>query len=173
MDEKKPEVKEEVKLEDLLKQIEDLKADSAAKAAEIETLKKANTNASADASEWKKKFRATQDEATRKAAEEAEAKQAMLDELNALKTEKRISTYQAKLMEVGYDAQTAASMAMSLPEGISEDFFATQKAFLETQKQIAKTEALNNQPSLTPGLPPAAPNKEDEVWRTWMGLPKK
>ena len=45
MDEKKPEVKEEVKLEDLLKQIEDLKADSAAKAAEIETLKKANTNA--------------------------------------------------------------------------------------------------------------------------------
>ena len=97
----------------------------------------------------------------------------MLDELNALKTEKRISTYQAKLMEVGYDAQTAASMAMSLPEGISEDFFATQKAFLETQKQIAKTEALNNQPSLTPGLPPAAPNKEDEVWRTWMGLPKK
>jgi hypothetical protein len=173
MDEKKPEVKEEVKLEDLLKQIEDLKADSAAKAAEIESLKKANTNASADASEWKKKFRATQDEATRKAAEEAEAKQAMLDELNALKAEKRISTYQAKLMEVGYDAQTAASMAMSLPEGISEDFFATQKAFLETQKQIAKTEALNNQPSLTPGLPPAAPNKEDAEWREWMGLPKK
>ena len=94
-------------------------------------------------------------------------------ELNALKTEKRISTYTAKLLEVGFDAQTAASMAMSLPEGISDDFFTQQKTFLDAQKQLAKTEALNNQPGLSVGTPPATPNKEDADIRRWMGLPVK
>lgn len=176
MDEKKPEVMEEVKtptLADLEKQIADLTAAAKAKDAEIEKLKAATTNASADASEWKKQYRATLDEATRKEAERAEAEQAMREELTALKAEKRISTYTAKLMEVGYDAQTAAVMAAGLPEGISEDFFATQKAFLDNQKQIAKTEALNNQPNLSVGVPPATTNKEDADIRRWMGLPVK
>ena len=175
-EEKTPEVKEEVKtptLEDLQKQIADLTATAKAKDAEIEKLKAANTNASADASEWKKKFRSTQDEATRKEAERAEAEAAMREELNALKAEKRISVYTQRLMEVGYDAQTAASMAVSLPEGISDDFFATQKTFLDNQKQLAKTEALNNQPSLSIGTPPVPQNTEDMKERSWWGLPKK
>lgn len=175
-EEKTPEVKEEVKtptLEDLQKQIADLTATAKAKDAEIEKLKAANTNASADASEWKKKFRSTQDEATRKEAERAEAEAAMREELNALKAEKRISVYTQRLMEVGYDAQTAASMAVSLPEGISDDFFATQKTFLDNQKQLAKTEALNNQPSLSIGTPPVPQNTEDMKERSWWGLPTK
>ena len=174
MDEKKPEVKEEAKtLEDLQKEIEALMAENTALKADVEKAKKTISNANEDAANWKRQFRATQDESTRKAAEEAEAKQALMDELNALKTEKRISTYQAKLMEVGYDPTTAATMATSLPDGISDDFFVTQKQFLETQKQLAKTEALNNQPALTPGLPPTNPNKDDDYIRKWMGLPKK
>lgn len=176
MEEKKTEVKEEVKtpsLEELQKQIAELTANAKAKDAEIEKLKAANTNASADASEWKKKFRSTQDEATRKEAERAEAEAAMREELNALKTEKRISVYTQRLMEVGYDAQTAASMAVSLPEGISDDFFATQKTFLDNQKQLAKTEALNNQPSLSIGTPPVPQNTEDMKERSWWGLPTK
>lgn len=174
MDEKKPEVKEEVVgLEDLQKQLEALKAENATLKADAEKAKKTISNANEDAANWKRQFRATQDEATRKEAERAEAEQAMREELNALKTEKRISTYQAKLMEVGYDAQTAASMAANLPDGIGEDFFASQKQFLETQKQLAKTEALNNQPSLSVGVPPTPPNKEDTDLRKWMGLPTK
>lgn len=176
MDEKKPDVKEEVKtptLEDLQKQIAELTASVKAKDGEIEKLKTANTNASADASAWKQKYRSTQDEATRKEAERTEAEQALREELTALKAEKRISVYTQRLMEVGYDPQTAASMAANLPEGISDDFFATQKQFLDNQKQIAKTEALNNQPGLSVGTPPTAPNKEDTDLRRWMGLPTK
>ena len=175
-EEKKTDVKEEVKtptLEDLQKQIADLTESVKAKDAEIEKLKASVTNASADAANWKKQFRSTQDEATRKEAERAEADEALKQELAALRTEKRISIYTAKLMEVGYDAQTATSMAMNLPEGISDDFFATQKTFLDNQKQLAKTEALNNQPSLSVGVPPTSPNKEDTDLRKWMGLPTK
>ena len=172
MDEKKPDVKEEVKtptLEDLQKQIEELKAQNELLKKDGEKLKAAQSNASADASEWKKKYHSTLDEATRKEAERVEAEQAMRDELNALKAEKRISIYTARLMEVGYDAQTAANMAANLPEGISDDFFATQKQFLETQKQLAQTNAINNQPKLSVGEPITAKKDEldDKIWR-WM-----
>lgn len=171
MDEKKPEVKEEVTptLEDLQKQISELKAENDALKKDGEKLKAAQSNASADASEWKKKYHSTLDEASRKEAERAEAEQAMREELEALKAEKRISTYTAKLMEVGYDAQTATSMAMNLPDGISDDFFAQQKSFIESQKQIAKTETINSQPKLSVGEPPVL-NKEDAEIKRWFGL---
>lgn len=173
-EEKKPDVAEEVKtptLEELQKQIADLTAENNNLKADAEKVKKTISNANADAASWKDKYRATLDEAKRKEEERAEADEALRAELNALKTEKRISTYTAKLLEVGFDAQTAASMAMSLPEGISDDFFTQQKTFLDAQKQLAKTEALNNQPGLSVGTPPATPNKEDADIRRWMGLP--
>ena len=163
-EEMKLEVKEEAKAEEINPEakIKELMA-------EVEKLKKAQSNASADAAnhkrerdEWKEKYRATLDEAKRKEEERAEADEAIRAELTALKTEKRISTYTAKLLEVGYDAQTAASMAMNLPEGISDDFFNQQKSFLETQKQIAKTNAINNQSSMSVGETPSA-TKDDEM----------
>ena len=172
MDEKKPEVKEEVKtptVEDLQKQIEALMAENNSLKADAEKVKKTISNANADAASWKE-YRATLDEANRKEEERAEADEAIRAELNALKTEKRISTYTAKLLEVGYDAQTAASMAMNLPEGISDDFFNQQKSFLETQKQIAKTNAINNQSSMSVGETPSATkaDEEDAKLKKWF-----
>ena len=169
MDEKKPDVKEEVTLEELKKQIAALTAENEILKKDSEKLKAAQSNASADASEWKKKYHSTLDEASRKEAERLEAEQAMKEELNALRAEKRISSYTAKLLEVGYDAQTATSMAMNLPEGISDDFFAQQKSFIESQKQIAKTETINGQPKLSVGEPPSVP-KEDVDMKRWFGL---
>lgn len=169
MDEKKPDVKEEVTLEELKEQVAALKAENENLKKDSEKLKAAQSNASADASEWKKKYHSTLDEASRKEAERLEAEQAMREELNALRAEKRISAYTAKLLEVGYDAQTATSMAMSLPEGISDDFFAQQKSFIESQKQIAKTETINGQPKLSVGEPPSV-QKEDPEMKRWFGL---
>lgn len=172
-EEKKPDVKEEVKtptLEDLQKQIEALMAENNSLKADAEKVKKTISNANADAASWKDKYRATLDEAKRKEEERAEADEALRAELTALKTEKRISTYTAKLLEVGYDAQTAASMAMNLPEGISDDFFNQQKSFLETQKQIAKTNAINNQSSMSVGETPSATkaDEEDAKLKKWF-----
>ena len=171
-EEMKLEVKEEAKAEEINPEakIKELMA-------EDEKLKKAQSNASADAAnhkrerdEWKDKYRATLDEAKRKEEERAEADEAIRAELTALKTEKRISTYTAKLLEVGYDAQTAASMAMNLPEGISDDFFNQQKSFLETQKQIAKTNAINNQSSMSVGETPSATkaDEDDAKLKKWF-----
>ena len=53
--------------------------------AENEKLKKAQTNAAKDASDWKAKFRATQDEATRVAEEQKEALEKIMAENETLR----------------------------------------------------------------------------------------
>lgn len=160
-------------LEDLQKQIEALTAENATLKSDAEKVKQTISNANADASKWKSQYRSTLDEATRKEAERAEEIASMQAELVALKAEKRIADYTKKLMEAGYDAQTAAIMAAGLPDGITDAFFEQQKKFLETQKQQAKEQALNNQPGLSVGQPPATPSKEEQDIRRWMGLPTK
>lgn len=156
-DEKKPEEMKEV----TTPSIEELTA----KVKELEGMlgkqKDATSKAASDAASWKDRYRSTLDEAKRKEEEQAEAYNTMQAELTALKSEKRIASYQSKLMASGYDAQTAMTMAVNLPEGIGDDFFNSQKAFLDAQKQKAKTEALNNQPGLPSGTPPKAASAEE------------
>ncbi len=156
-DVKKPEEMTEDKktptVEELLAQIAELTKS-------VDALKAANSKASSEAADYKKKYREGLDEAKRKEDERAERERTMEEELTALKAEKRVSTYTAKLLEAGYDAQTAATMASSLPEGIPEDFFTSQKAFLEAQKQNAKKEVINAQPGLPSGMPPQGEKKD-------------
>lgn len=160
------------------KELEQLKAENAELKAKIETLTKdieklktAQSNASSEAAEYKRQYRATLDEASRKEAEMNDAQEEMRKQLEELKAEKRISYYKAKLMEAGYEADVAANMAANLPEGIGDDFFSQQKQFLEEQKAIAKKEALNSQPDLTKGQPPAtAEDAANDKYRKWMGL---
>ena len=140
--------------------------------------KAAIDNASADASkhkkeanDWQEKYKATLSEQEKAQLEAKQREETMLTELNSLKAEKRVSTYKAKLMEAGYDAETADKMAVSLPEGVGDEFFASQKTFLEAKTQEIKTKSLNEQPDLTNGDSPANKNAEtDAKMRAWFGL---
>lgn len=143
---------------------------------ENKRLKDATNNACSDASEWKKKFRATQTEAERQAAEQAELIARIQAENESYKAAERIANYKSKLMESGYDSETAASMASSLPDGISDDFFAQQKTFYENTKTRMTAEMLNKQPDLTPGTSPTSKTIEEQEMnklRRWAGLPEK
>lgn len=144
--------------------------------AEIEKLKQANSNASSDAADWKRKYRETLDEAERKKQETEEALSNMQTQLEAYKTNERKASYTSKLIEAGFDTETAKSMAEALPDGVGDEFFASQKSFLESQKLKVKQESLNSQPSLTQGLPMSgktAEQLEEDKMRRWMGLPPK
>ena len=140
--------------------------------------KAAIDNASADASkhkkeasDWQEKYKATLSEQEKAQLEAKQREETMLTELNSLKAEKRVSTYKAKLMEAGYDAETADKMAVSLPEGVGDEFFDSQKTFLEAKTQEIKTKSLNGQPPLSNGNPPANDNPgTDEQMRKWFGL---
>lgn len=112
-------------------------------------LSKANT----EAAENKRKLNEKLTEQEKLEAERAEKEKAMQEELQTLRAEKRVSTYTNKLVEAGYDVATAKSMANSLPDGIREDYFTSQKTFLENTKKQYEADSLKKQPGLTPGKP--------------------
>ena len=128
--------------------------------AELTRVRNALNKASGEAAEYKRALREKQTEAERAEADRLERENTLQEQLNAYKAKERVSTYKAQLMAVGYDANTAEVMANALPEGISEDFFATQKTFLDQQKQNALSEALNRQPKPSVGTPPTTTDAE-------------
>lgn len=166
------------------KTIEEQLKEAQAKIKELEELsakqKSAIDNACSDAAkqkkaaqEWADKFKAKLSEQEKADLEAKQATETLMNELNAYKAKERVASYTAKLMEVGYDAETAAKMAAALPEGVSEEFFTSQKSFLETKTQAIKTEALNSQPTLTTGNTPSKVDAEDAEMaklRKWMGI---
>lgn len=139
---------------------------------ENERLKTANTKTSADVSKYKKELSEHLSKEELSSREQAEAMQKMRDELETYKNRERISNYKSKLMEVGYDAETASSMASGLPDGVSDDFFTSAKDF--HSKSIAKVRAdiLNEQPTLTAGetMQGVAKDKDLDAFLRGAGL---
>lgn len=146
--------------------VEEKKPDNKAESEEITRLKTALSRANAEAAEFKRQYKATLDEAKQKEFDLAAQRKAELEELEALRKEKRISSYKAKLMEAGIDAATADTMANALPEGVAESYFTATKTYLEAQKQALEAEKLRNQPGLSVGQPPTSTDaKKDEMNR--------
>ena len=136
--------------------------------------KKSIDAASADAAEWKRKYRATLDEAERAKQEQADKIAEYEGRIAEYEAKERANSYFTKLVAAGYDADTATSMAGELPPNVPDSFFERQKAFLDNQKQAAKAQAINSQPGLSAGMPPsttdAANAKEISDMRRWIGL---
>ena len=159
--------------------IEELQAQIQALTDEKEKLKQAISASNSDASrrkkeaqEWQDKYKSTLDEQKRKEFEAEEQRKRLDEELANYKVKERISTYKSKLMSAGFDEATAESMATSLPDGVEDTFFESQKAFIEATKQTVKTQLINSQPDLSVGMPPSTneSNKENDDLRRWFGL---
>lgn len=136
-------------------------------------LKEALSKANSEAAAYKRQLREKQTEAERAEADRAEAEQKLQEELAGYKQRERLSNYRTQLMSAGVDAETAKLMAEALPDGVSDDYFATVKAFNENQKQAIVSEALNNQPGLSVGTPPKGRTAEElemETLRRNIGL---
>ena len=135
---------------------------------DVTKLKTALSRANSEAAEYKRQLREKQTEQERAEAERAEANKKLQDELNALRRDKTISGYAGKLVANGFDAETAAKMAASLPDGVSDDFFTSQKAFLDSTKQAIEAAALNKQPGLTGGATPQGKEIVDPMVAAFM-----
>ena len=121
--------------------------------AELDRTKKALSKTNTEAAENKRKLIEKMSEQERLEAERAENEKAIQEELKQLRAEKRVSTYTNRLIEVGYDLDTARKMANTLPEGVGEDYFTSQKTFLENKQKQIEADVLKKQPSLTSGKP--------------------
>jgi len=151
----------------------DYKAEYEKLLAEQKKLKEATDKACNEAANFKKALREKQTEQERAEAERAEKEAAIAAELEKYRNESRINSYKSKLIESGYDLETAAKMAVELPDGIKDEFFANQKAFIEAQKKTIEAELLNKQPGLSNGKPLNGgdiENMEMEKLRGYFGL---
>ena len=106
-------------------------------------LKAANTKASKDAAEWKRKHNALLDDDQKKQQEAAEKQQQMEEELETLRREKKESVYKSKFLSDGYDEELAQSSAEALASGDVDTFFKNQKKFIELHDKEYKKKLMN------------------------------
>lgn len=129
---------------------------------EIQRLKSANTKASKEAAEWKRKHNELLSEEEKKKQDDAEEHQKLVDRVAELEKEKAIAGHKANFIAMGYDEKLAEETAQAMADGDTDKVFANQKKFLAAHDKAYKAELMKN-PSLEPdgGEPPAPKTKEE------------
>ena len=135
-----------------------------------EKLKASHDKTSSDVARLKKELteRSTKEENERR--ENEERIRGIMEENERLRTNERIGNYSTNLMGWSMDADNAKDLASKLPDGVSEDFFAAVKTFIENERTRIRAEALNAQPKPTTGAPVSAVEAEQEMLRKYIGL---
>ena len=130
--------------------------------AEIAKLRQAVTNASADASKYKKELQARQTDEERAKAEQAEANAALQQELEDLRRERNLANYTAELSraDIGMDADTARAVAEALNSGDTKGVFDGIRKFIATHDKQLRENAFRSNPVLQGGSTAKAITKE-------------
>ena len=125
-------------------------------------LRQANTNASAEASKYKKQLQEKQTEEERKAAEEAERNAARDKELEELRAKMNVADYTAALVapDIGMDKETAKAVAEALNAGEITKVFEGIRKFVTAHDQAIRENALANNPTLPGGDSPKRMTQE-------------
>ena len=131
----------------------DLEARIKALEAENGKLKQSVTNASADASDWKKKYQSKLSEEEKAKQEQESAYAAMQEKLTALEAERNIANYTAVLgaSDIGMDAETARTVAEALNAGETEKVFDGIREFIKSHDKAMAEKAMLNNPKLPGG----------------------
>lgn len=130
---------------------------------ERDKLKQSVTNASADASDWKKKYQATLSEQDKAKAERDEAYAAMQEKVASLEAERNIAQYTATLSasDIGMDAETAKAVASALNAGETEKVFDGIRKFIASHDKAMAEKAMLNNPTLPGGATTKTVSQEE------------
>jgi hypothetical protein len=140
----------EKKLEALMAHELDVPDSDSSKEDYIRRLKEANTKATHEAAEWKRKHTALLSEEDKKKVE-AETKAAEIEaELKELKTTTAIAEHKASLIALGYEEKLAHEMSEALVNGDIKKAIADHTKFLELRDAAAKKEAVKKTPRPDP-----------------------
>lgn len=116
-------------------------------------LKQSVTNASADASEWKKKYQSKISDEEKQKEEQETAYAAMQEKLATLEAERNIANYAASLgaSDIGMDAETAKAVAEALNSGETDKVFDGIRKFIASHDKALAEKAMLNNPKLPGG----------------------
>ena len=128
--------------------------------AENGKLKQSVTNASADASQWKQKYKETDDALKAKMSDEERAQKeqetanaALQKELEDLRNERNIAKFTGALVanDIGMDAETAKEVAEALNAGETDKVFDGIRQFIVAHDKSLRESALKNNQTLPGG----------------------
>lgn len=121
--------------------------------AERDKLKQSVTNASADASKWKKQYQDKLSDEEKAKEQQSEANAALQKELDDLRNERNIAKYTAALSasDIGMDAETATAVAQALNAGETEKVFEGIRSFIVSHDKALAEKSLLNNPKLQSG----------------------
>ena len=116
-------------------------------------LKQSVTNASADASDWKKKYQAKLSDEEKAKEEQESAYAAMQEKIATLEAREKIANYTAALgaSDIGMDADTAKDVAEALNSGNIEEVFSGIRKFIATHDKQLRENAFRANPTLSGG----------------------
>lgn len=159
----------EMSAEEKLAALEAYEFEAPAPATDAEAkLKEALSRANGDAAEWKRKYRATLDDAKRAEEERAERDKARDDELETLRKERTISKLEAQYLAAGYSPELASASAKAQADGDTATVLANQMKFIEETKTKIEAAALGKQPPITPGQPPKGESDDEKLAQTML-----
>ena len=147
------ETKTEAKSEQKTNDTASLEARIKALETENGKLKQSVTNASADASEWKKKYQSQLSDEQKAKEDRDAATAAMQKELEDLRTERNLAKYTAALVgqDIGMDADTAKVVAEALNAGETDKVFDGIRKFVASHDKALAEKAMLNNPKLPGG----------------------
>lgn len=122
---------------------------------EVKKLKEALSKSNSEAASWKRQLHEKMSEEEKKEAERKEQQQKIEDELTSLRRDKTIATLEKAYLAAGYSPELATASATAQAEGDTETVLRNQLAFIADTKKALESAALNKQPQLSVGKPPA------------------
>lgn len=129
---------------DLEKRIKELEAENG-------KLRQANTNASADASKWKRQYQEKLSEEDRKREEQEETTANLQKELESLRAERNVANYKAQLVTIGFDDTLAQEVGQHLNDGNIAEIFDGLRKFIAAHDKALRESAFRNNPVLQGG----------------------
>lgn len=124
---------------------------------ELDKHKNLLTKANSEAADYKKKYNALLSDDKKKQEEKAEEDKKILEELDTLRKEKKVSEYKASLMSQGFDSDTAEKAATALADGDMKAYFDLHKQHNDSYKRQLEADLINgtgnlNEPGSSKGM---------------------
>ena len=143
--------------------LKELQAKIKALESENGKLKQSVTNASADASKWKKQYQDKLSEEDKAKEQQDEANAALQKELEDLRRERNIARYTGELVDarIGMDTDTAKSVAEALNTGEIDKVFDGIRQFISAHDKSLRESALKNNQTLPGGSVGKVKTKEE------------
>ena len=157
----------EMSAEDKIKALEafEFEAPKQTDDGEVKRLKEALSKSNSEAASWKRQLHEKMSEAEKADADRKEREQQIEEELKNLRKDKTIATLEKAYLAAGYPADLAAASAVAQAEGDTDTVLKNQMAYLSETRKKLESEALNKQPPLSVGNPPAGKplTEEDRI----------